>query len=111
MLTLRLLEGEPTSDKQDAIAYYTELLLRNQHPDADVIGQALDALESKWTRGEIASAATQTAGHAREYLKKNHCRPCLEATGVQEKLFDARQQKLYKMHNALPKLDELTKRE
>ena len=110
MLTDRLLDAETTPASQEAIEYYTQRLLDNAHSDADVISRSLDALEGKWTRDQIARAAANTAKHARAYLKTNPCRPCLEGTKAEEKLLDARQRKLYKMQNALFKLDILAKR-
>lgn len=115
MLKIRLLNDEPVGEKREAIAFYTELLLRNANPDAELVLQALTILEYSWARKEIAQAARQTAKAAREYLKSNPCKPCLEKVKLRpdqvEKLFDAQQRKLYKMQNSLPKLDELAKRE
>lgn len=115
MLSKYLLRGEEVPEKKDAIAYYTELLLRNEYPDAEIISNALEALEGKWTRSQIARAAAQTAKHAREYLKQNPCKPCLERAGIESKkvesLLDAKQRKLYRMQNSLPNLDKLAKRE
>jgi hypothetical protein len=109
MLTLRLFEGELSSDKREAIAYYTELLLKNEHPGADIIAEALQALDGKWSKQQISRAAARTSRLAREYLKINPCRPCLEGTGVSEKMLDARQRRLYMIHHKIPILEEMSK--
>lgn len=116
MLSEHLLRGEEVSEKKEAVAYYTELLLRNEYPDAEVLSNALEALEGTWSPSQLARAATQTAKHTRDYLRQNPCEPCIEKSGMGPadkagRLLDARQRKLYRMQNSLSKLDKLGKRE
>lgn len=108
MLTTLLLPGEMTSEKQDAIAFYLAMLLRNEHPDAQVILQGLEAMRGKWSQEEISGAAHAAVRFARSYLEKNPCIPCVQQTGVAPELLDAREQKLFQIHRSIPKLEKLS---
>lgn len=113
MLTVHLLAGEVTAEKKDAIAFYVMILLENENPNAELIFHALTLLEDKWSKQEIRQAALNAASYAREYLKQTPCRPCLEQTGLQpqkvNELIDLKQQRLYKIFSAIPKLEALVK--
>lgn len=112
MLRRLLANNETGVDKQETMSFYAKMLLRHHHPDSDLIAQALVALEGYWSEEEISHHAKETAKNAREYLARNPCQPCLEKAGVKEgkeKLLDAQQRKLYRMHQALSALDKKTK--
>jgi hypothetical protein len=111
MLRRLLAESDSSQENREAIDFYTKMLLRNHHPDSDLISQALTTLEGYWPGEKIARYALETANNARTYLKENPCQPCLESTGIKEQLLDARQRKLLKMQQALSALEKKAKRE
>lgn len=109
MLKRLLADNDGSPEKREAISFYTKMLLSHNHPDSDLIGQALVFLEGYWSEEEIARRALETTKNARQYLLENPCQPCLESTGVKEKLLDARERKLYKMQQALSVLEKKAK--
>ncbi len=111
MLRRLLAESDSSQGKREAMAFYATMLLRNHHPDSDLIGRALTSLEGYWSEEKIVRYALETANNARAYLKENPCQPCLESTGVKEQLLDARQRKLLRMQQALSALEKKAKRE
>lgn len=58
-----LLQDKSSSKKQKAIAFYTNLMIENRNPQAQVIQPALQRLEGHWSESHIAEAAG-TAFHA-----------------------------------------------
>lgn len=108
MLSTWLLKGDRSDGKDQAVAFYTELLLRNNHPDAAVIGDALEILQKHWPKERISDAAAKTVRNAQAYLQKNPCKPCLEGMIVSEEALDARQKKLYRMNHAATALAKMT---
>lgn len=112
MLSIHLLQGAISPEKQEAIAFYTQVLLTNEHPDADLLSRSLSSLEGKWNKQQIVGAAKRTATYARKYLQESPCKPCVEKAGIPfervEKLLDARDKKWYMISHSLPKLDELS---
>lgn len=104
MLSKHLLQQEADADNRKAVALYVEILLRNNHPDSHLMLQALERLRDEWETQKLRDAADRTLKATQEYLEKNPCRPCLEATGIADKLFDARENKLLQMNLALPHL-------
>ncbi len=65
-----LLDGTPSSEQQAAIAFYTDLLVRHNSPDAPLIAAALRQLDGALPVSELAYMAAQTSKHATARLAK-----------------------------------------
>ena len=70
MLRQWFLEGETTAEEQEALGYYTALLVDNNNPQARMIEDALVRLEGYWDDERIALAAAKSAGAAKAHLAK-----------------------------------------
>lgn len=67
MLRQRLLDAPKTPQRDEAIAYYTGLLLRWNHGDPQTMASALEALEGTWTDARIAAAAAEARTDAQAF--------------------------------------------
>ena len=63
-------EGETTTEQQEALGYYTSLLIDNNNPQARTVEDALVRLEGYWDDQQIAEAAAKSAKAAEAYLAK-----------------------------------------
>lgn len=75
MLRGRLLRLPPSTERDEAIAYYTDLLVRNRHEDAGVLADALTALKGVWPEGRIREAAATAREAGERYLQRNGACP------------------------------------
>lgn len=69
MLKRWLLEGDSSPQKQEAVAFYTNLMLENQNPQAQIIQPALQQLKGKWSEKRIAKAASATTRRAKKFMQ------------------------------------------
>lgn len=109
MLALHLLAENSTQEMKEAIAFYTELLLKNKHPDSYVLSKAIDRLEGFWTTERRRAAAAEALRFTDSYLQKNPCRACRENANIRMEDLSARERKLYEMNSSLPSLKTLAK--
>jgi len=106
MLDRVLLGGEVTLEKQAAIAFYAQLLLKNGSPAADVLLRAAEALQGYWSDEAIAQAVALTAQHAEAWLGAQ-AEAVSKASSVlleqpnQEELLDARARRLLAVRDAV----------
>lgn len=101
MLEARLLNApETATDYLDALAWYTELLLRNEHPDASILLPALRKLEGHQGAAKNQAATEAAIGYARALLEREPCEACLPGASFDE-IKDSRQQRLYRIQAAL----------
>jgi len=107
MLSIHLLPTDANFDynRQAVVAFYTDYLLNNNHPNAHIIADALRSLEGYWSRDQIAQAAENALLFAEEYLSKQNF---VESAGLDkeslELLKDKQQIVLHKIHFAIPEL-------
>ncbi len=77
MLRKKLLVGELTDAKRETIAYYAELLIRNNHEDASIILPALRALQQTWPRERVIQAIDVSIQNAERWVNKTTgCADC-----------------------------------
>jgi len=109
MLTHRLLNGEGTPAKRDAIGFYTRLLIDNRNPDASIILPALQTLEGHWPKERIASSAQEASSLAAAWLKRNPCEDCLGlGKNIQaDRIDDARTRRIYEIQEAVSMLSTM----
>lgn len=101
MLETRLLPASETSTEyRNAVAYYTDLLLKNEHPDASVILPALHKLEGRQSAAKQQAATEAAIGYARALLEREPCEACLPGANFDD-IKDSRQQRLYRIQAAL----------
>ncbi len=60
-------EGDIPPEKQEALAFYTDLMIKNESPQAVEISKALARLEGHWDSERIAEAAETVATAARQH--------------------------------------------
>ena len=107
MLSIHLLSVDATYDydRIEAVEFYTELLLKNNHPNAHIILDALEVLDGYWPYDRIIQAADDALLFAEEYLSKQNFREVAgmdkESTGL---LKDKQMIVLHKIHYAIPEL-------
>ncbi|MBN1446805.1 MAG: hypothetical protein JXA28_02645 [Bacteroidetes bacterium] len=72
MLWHYLLSDTVTAERQEAVAYYVDMMLNTLHPDADLLERALEYLSiwDTWSPERRAAAARKGAKHAREMMAK-----------------------------------------
>ncbi len=73
MLRTQLLTDAPgrmTHEKQEAVAYYTTLLVEQQSPEGRIIADALQALEGYWSDAQRAAVASRAATATEDFLNK-----------------------------------------
>lgn len=70
MLKHWLLDGNHTPEQRHALAFYTELMIRNRSPQAQILLPALEYLEGHWPDARIAESARVAADAARNLLQK-----------------------------------------
>lgn len=68
MLEYHLLGQAQAEDVTPLVAFYTEMLVRNSHPDSYLLARALEALKGTWGHERIAQYAQQTTAHAEHWL-------------------------------------------
>ncbi len=69
MLKQRLLTGgTPTPERQEAIAFYTDLLIEHDNPQGPLLASALAHLEGYWSEERMARAAEHALEVTREQL-------------------------------------------
>jgi hypothetical protein len=101
LLEARLLPAAETSTEyRDAVAYYTDLLLKNEHPDASVLLPALRKLEGHQSAAKQQAATEAAIGYARALLEREPCEACLPGAAFDD-IKDSRQQRLYRIQAAL----------
>ena len=83
MLRFKLLAGESSPEKLEAISYYTSLLVANGSPEGDVILKSLRKLEGHWTNEKIVATASQAAEATEAFLSKRFdCTDCASKATV-----------------------------
>jgi len=113
MLWRRLLDSSVTAQKQEAVAFYTNLLLENHHPDAVVFVRALEYLgvNTFWSDTLRSHAAEQALSFVTEYLQKENFKTCNCTVESDDPMFNplmnAKDVKLERMNNAKHALDSL----
>ena len=77
MLREWLVGGEPTEERLKAMAFYVDLLVKNESPQSALILPALKQLDGHWPETRVAEAAS-VAAHAAEDLvaRKTSCENC-----------------------------------
>lgn len=88
MLEYHLLASEKEESVTTALAFYTEMLVRNSHPDSYLLARAFEALEGTWPSETLARYAQQTAAHAETWLagKMGNLQECAGADCLAGKL-------------------------
>lgn len=77
MLQAHLLPGNPGSERREALAHYTRLLVKGDSPEAGLILQALEALEGHIPEAERSALAAQSAAAATTYAARGlNCEGC-----------------------------------
>lgn len=77
MLRKKLLTGEITQEKREAIAYYTDMLLIRNHEDASVLLPALRQLRHTWSREKLTRAIQTSVNNSSQWVEKvTGCRDC-----------------------------------
>lgn len=56
------------SASQETIAYYTDLLVQEKSPHADIIHEALGVLEGHWTEEQVKAATNKAIANAEAWL-------------------------------------------
>ena len=76
----------------ESVASATEILLRNAHQDAGVMGPAIESLVGHWPADQISEAASRTIENANLNLAKFEAtaskQDCTECSGVKQILTD-----------------------
>lgn len=67
MLHRALESGQPSEASLSDIAYYTEMLVRNESPNAPLVADALDMLGETWTVGKVQQSAIGTVAAAERF--------------------------------------------
>ena len=65
-----------TREQREAISFATELLLKNENPNAHLLAACLRALEGHWTEARIQSTAELALVAAEDYLDEVDCSDC-----------------------------------
>jgi hypothetical protein len=91
MLEHHLLASAQGESTTAALAFYTEMLVRNSHPDSHLLSRAFDALKGTWPPETLARYAQQTVAHAETWLagRVANVRDCTGADCLAAKLPDA----------------------
>lgn len=77
MLRKKLLKGEMTQEKREAIAYYTDMLLVRNHEDASVLLPALRQLQQTWSREKLTRAIQTSVNNSSQWVERvTGCRDC-----------------------------------
>lgn len=78
MLTTFLLHGDqPEPAQVEAIGAYTEMLVRHGNPDADLVDQALAALDGSWSDTQISQSAEAAYAATEAYVRAQaDCEDC-----------------------------------
>ena len=76
MLRKRLLDAPASSERQEAVGFYTNLLIENGNVQAPVIRRGLQTLKGYWSNERIAEAATNAARNAQKGLDEMTCEDC-----------------------------------
>ncbi len=71
MLEQRLLPAPASEARQQAIAFYTTILLKAENPDASILLPALAQLKDHWPEAQREEAIRATRERARAYLERN----------------------------------------
>lgn len=112
MLRRYLLKEELTPTTLDAISFYTELLVKNNHEDASVLAPAFSVLRGRWPSTKLAAAIENTKAAAFAWL--NRTTPCADCppqsslakfTPVVDT--DAMKRRALEVREALSQLDDL----
>lgn len=114
MLNYKLLKVEnETPDLVEAISFYTELLVKNEHQDADVVTKSLVKLENHWSNEKIKQASEVTYLAAKKYFEKQkNCTDCASAvykeiqSSNKKALVDSKSETEYKTLKAMFELKE-----
>ncbi len=70
MLRTHLLGGSVDAEKREAVGYYTNLLVENRSPEAELIATALEELRGYWPDAQIRAAAARAASGVEVFLTK-----------------------------------------
>ncbi len=102
----RLLQLPASSERDEALRYYTGLLVENGNPDASLIYPALKALqpsmpEAAWREWAEATIQTSTA-----WARRYPCADCLGKTGTEAALRDAQQYRSVQISEAVRLLSQ-----
>lgn len=71
MIEERLLPAPKSAAKQEALSFYTTVLLEAGNPDASILLPALQALKEHWPEARIEEAVAATRTRARAYLDRH----------------------------------------
>lgn len=97
-------------ERQKAAGFYTDILLRNNNPNAYVIFPALKLLNGYWPDEKIVKSSDDVLIFSTQYLNRHKF---LERSGVDYKsldqLEDAKQRVLHKIYYAIPELEQMKK--
>lgn len=75
MLKHWLLDSPQTPETQEALAFYTEMLVQNRSPQAQILAPALQRLTDTWSDERVAEGAEIAAQAARKHLEKEGVAP------------------------------------
>jgi hypothetical protein len=113
MLWHYLLSDTVTAERQEAVAYYTDMMLNTLHPDADLLERALEYLSiwNTWSPERRAVAARKGAMRAREMLAM-HDESLLDRVGLgdwpkAEEMKSLERKRQYRIMKALLRLEHM----
>ena len=114
MLKRHLLRTSNSTEVEEAIAFYTQKLLENHHPDAAVLADALARLEGSWTVARRKEAARQALGDAEAYLARTGgavCDgvECASKTGAQAAMSEDEQREIATLRRGVMRLQQLSR--
>ena len=67
----------PTNEVLDATGFYTDVLIRNESPDASLMERTLTALEGHWSPDRVHESAGRAAASAERWaLERANCESC-----------------------------------
>lgn len=114
MLDQVLLQGEVTLERQAAIAFYTQMLLANESPDAAIQLRAIEALQGYWSAHEVRQAASLAIRNTEAWLDQRAEAGKIGATALagqpnREALLDVRARRTVAIQDAVEALQKLAR--
>lgn len=76
-----LLEGEDAKNALAYIARHAESMVNNNSPHADVISEAMEALEGHWTNEQAATVASKAVDNAEYFFTRDKAHMASKAEG------------------------------
>lgn len=100
ILKYKLIKEEQTPEVVEAISFYTELLLKNEHQDASVMKTSIERLHGVWSEEKIKHASEISYKASKQYFEEQkNCTDC--ASKVFEKMIISNKNSLLNSKNNL----------